>query len=290
MFSTFSSQSQPGGQSAPVVKMNPLFVLPASQSHRLFWSFGIIVLVAITAIRAYAAPVLRFPGPTSSQPLALTADGTTLLVANPDNNSVSIFDVKDDHNVLIDKVNVGKEPNGVAVLPGGGTGYSANTVAGTVSVIKLNGSASSVKKTIAVGVEPYALVLTPNGKKLYCANARGSSISVIDTNTNAVVKTISNVGPEPRGLAISNDGDDDDLDETLYVTQFLAVLDASKIDGADDAKRGRVALISTATDAVGGEVFLNPLADTGFKASGDAMARIPADTALCTKPAHIRIN
>jgi YVTN family beta-propeller protein len=151
LFSTFSSQSQPGGPSAPIVKMNPLFGLSAIGSHRLFWSFGIVVLVAITAIRGYAAPVLRFPGPTSSQPLALTADGTTLLVANPDNNSVSIFDVKDDHNVLIDKVNVGKEPNGVAVLPGGGTGYSANTVAGTVSVIKLNGSASSVKKTIAVG-------------------------------------------------------------------------------------------------------------------------------------------
>ena len=283
MFSTFSSQSQPGGPSAPIVKMNPLFGLSAIGSHRLFWSFGIVVLVAITAIRGYAAPVLRFSGPTSSQPLALTADGTTLLVANPDNNSVSIFDVKDDHNVLIDKVNVGKEPNGVAVLPGGGTGYSANTVAGTVSVIKLNGSASSVKKTIAVGVEPYALVLTPNGKKLYCANARGSSISVIDTTTNTVVKTINNVGPEPRGLAISNDGDDDDLDETLYVTQFLAVLDTSKIDGADDAKRGRVALISTGTDAVSGEVFLNPLADTGFKASGDAIARIPAGTALLYK-------
>ena len=36
----------------------------------------------------------RFAGPISSQPLALTADGESLLVVNPDNNSVTIFAVK----------------------------------------------------------------------------------------------------------------------------------------------------------------------------------------------------
>ena len=107
-------------------------------------------------------------------------------------------------------------------MPGGGIAYAANTVAGTVSVIKLNGSNSTVLKTIKVGTEPYALVLTPNGTKLYCANARSASISVINTATNTVVKTIVGVGLEPRGLAVSNDNDNSDLDETLYVTQFIS--------------------------------------------------------------------
>jgi hypothetical protein len=53
-----------------------------------------------------AAAATRFAGPTSSQPLALTADGGTLLVVNPDNNSLTIFDVKNDNNVLVDKVKV----------------------------------------------------------------------------------------------------------------------------------------------------------------------------------------
>jgi hypothetical protein len=34
-----------------------------------------------------AQTVLRFAGPTSSQPLALSADDSLLLVANPDNNT-----------------------------------------------------------------------------------------------------------------------------------------------------------------------------------------------------------
>ena len=54
---------------------------------------------------------------------------------------------------------------------------------------------------------------------------------MIDTATNAVIKTIDNVGFEPRGLAITNDGDGDDTDETVYVTQFLSLLVPGKVDG-----------------------------------------------------------
>src|SRR5207247_7702202 len=90
-----------------------------------------------------------------------------------------------------------------------------------------------------------------------------------------VVQTIQNVGSEPRGLAITNDGDGDDADETLYVTQFLSLPVPGKVDGADDAKVGHVTVISTATNSVVGQVTLNPLADTLFKATGDALARIP---------------
>jgi YVTN family beta-propeller protein len=225
-----------------------------------------------------AAAATRFAGPTSSQPLALTADGNTLLVVNPDNNTVSLFDVASDHNSLVAKIKVGKEPNGVAVLPGGGTAYVANTVTGTVSVVKLNGAASAVIKTIKAQTEPYGLALTPNGAKLYCSNARAGSVSVIDTTLNKVVKTIDNVSFEPRGVAITNDGDADDEDETVYVTQFLSTPAVGKLDGADDAKRGRVTVISTASDEISGNITLNPLKDTGFKALGDALARIPPGT------------
>src|SRR5437879_1101670 len=41
-----------------------------------------------------AQALTRFTGATSSQPLALSADDSLLLVANPDNNSVSLFDLK----------------------------------------------------------------------------------------------------------------------------------------------------------------------------------------------------
>ncbi len=224
-----------------------------------------------------AAPLTRFVGPTASQPLALSADGAFLVVANPDNNSVSFFDLRNDRNRRVAEVPVQSEPSGVAFLPNGKKAYVANTVSGTVSVIKTsiaNGVVSKPSKHIVVGTEPYGLALTPNGSKLYVANARSNSVSVIDTATDTVVKTINNVGIEPRGLAISNDGDDDDIDETVYVTQFLALPVAGKVDGADDAKAGKVTVLSAATDSVIAEATLQPIADTGFKANGDALARI----------------
>jgi YVTN family beta-propeller protein len=218
----------------------------------------------------------RFAGPTSSQPLALTANDAFLVVANPDNNSVTFFNVRNDRNRLIAEVPVQMEPNGVAFLPDGTKAYVANTVSGTVSVINTN-SRRGIKaiKHIEVGTEPYGLVLTPNGKKLYVSNSRSDSVSVIDTKTDKVIKTIPKVGFEPRGLAITNDGDDDDSDETLYVTQFLSLPVAGKVDGQDDAKKAFVTVVSTNTDTVVSNVAVNPIADTGFKALGDAIARSP---------------
>lgn len=225
-----------------------------------------------------AQAVARFSGPTSSQPLALPADDSFLAVVNPDNNTVSFFDVTADSNRRMAEVPVQSEPNGVAVLPDGSKAYVANTVSGTVSVIPLNisnGLISKPSKHIPVGTEPYGLALTPNGTKLYVSNSRSDSVSVIDTATDTVIKTITGVGPEPRGLAITNNGDAVDTDETVYVTQFLSLPVAGKVDGQDDAKAGHVTILSTATDSVIGQVTINPIVDTGFFASGDAIGRIP---------------
>ena len=216
-----------------------------------------------------------FAGPTSSQPLALDARDRLLVVANPDNDSVTLFHRTGNGWKRVDEEKVGKEPSGVAILPDGKKGYVANTVSGTVSVLRVRPQHLSVIKQIKVGTEPYGLALTPNGRRLYVTNSRSNSVSVIDTDDDEVVKTIPNVGIEPRGLAITNDGDGSDRDETVFVTQFLSLPVPGKVDGQDDAKVGKVTAISTQDDAVIGEVTLNPLADTGFKAAGDAIARIP---------------
>jgi YVTN family beta-propeller protein len=223
-------------------------------------------------------PVDRFAGPTSSQPLALSANGDFLAVANPDNDSVSFFDVRGDLNLRVATVPVQSEPNGVVFMPDGRRAYAANTVSGTVSVLDVdlaNGVAGTPTTHIPVGTEPYALALTPNGTKLYVADSRSDSISVVDTATNTVVDTVFNAGREPRGLAVTNDGDADDADEKLYVTSFLTEPIAGAPEGADNARQGEVTVVSTATDVVVGTVSINPLADTGFRAAGDALGRIP---------------
>lgn len=222
----------------------------------------------------------RFAGPTSSQPLALTADSDFLVVANTDSNSITFFDLRNDRNRKLAEVPVQLEPSSVAFMPDGSKVYVANQFSGTVTVMRTNLANGAIGRPLhlAVGKEPAALVLTPNGRKLYVANSRSNSISVIDTATDTVTKTIFGVGPEPRGLAVSNNGDASDSDETLYVTQFLSLTLAGKVDGADDAKAGHVTLVSTGSDSVVGQVAVNPIADTGFKALGDALARIaPGD-------------
>jgi len=240
------------------------------------------ILVAAGILAAPARPTAhlvngRFFGPTSSQPLALNANESLLAVANADNDSITLFGVIGTQLNPLAEVEVGKEPNGVAMLPDGSKAYAANTVSGTVSVIRINRERGifRVVDRIRVGTEPYGLALTPNGTKLYVTNARSNSVSVIDTQSDSVIRTIADVGFEPRGLAITNDDDGDDEDETVYVTQFLALPVPGKVDGQDDAKEGRVTAIATGTDAIIGEITLNPLADTGFKAAGDAIGRIP---------------
>ena len=84
------------------------------------------------------------------------------------------------------------------------------------------------------------------------------------------------MGPEPRGIAITPVTSGADSDQTVYVTNFLALPNNGAIDGADNAKVGYVTVIPVASDTVTGQVTLNPVSDTGFKAAGDALNHIAA--------------
>ena len=258
------------------------------QKRKELWSarLGVIALTFLLA-GAYAvlqqesaiaqAPVSRFAGPTSSQPIALDAAGSIMVVANPDTNSISLFEVGADRNRKIIEQSTGEEPNGVAISPDGSRVYVANTVTGTVSIFAINRLRVIWLKRVGdipVGTEPYGLALTPNGKKLYVTNSRSNTVSVIDTASSRVIKTITDVGFEPRGIAITNDNDEDDDDEIVYVTQFLSLPNGVKLDGEDDSKSGRVTVLRTSDDTVVTTVEMKPIRDTGFKAAGDAIGRI----------------
>lgn len=241
-------------------------------------AIALTLVVAALPGRLYAYQgAKRFTGATKSGPLALSADNVLLAVANPESNSVSLFDVLDDKNQKLIEVPVGKEPQGVVISPDGATVFVANTVDGTVSILKVDRAANPVAKvtdTLKVGTEPYGIAITPNGTKVYVTNARSNSVSVIDTATLKVSKTITNIGPavgsEPRGIAITNNGNESDTDETVYITHFYA-FPTAKLDGEDDAKTALVTRISTSNDTVAGQVVLKNLADTGFKATADAI-------------------
>ncbi len=225
----------------------------------------------------------RFSSPTSSTPIVVSPGDRFVWVVNPDLDTVTQLEITVTGLVERHTVNVGDEPTNLAITPDGKFVYVANTASGTVSVIRTKDH--RVVDLIRVGTEPCGLAFTPNGKKLYVANARSNDVSVIDPDENEVVRTIKDVGPEPRGLAITNDGDRKDNDEKLYVTQFLATDRLGVLIGRDDYKEGRVTVIDVGNDRVQGVVVLNPLADTGFKSNGSALERVAA-----TNPATFTVQ
>src|SRR4051812_21434968 len=131
--------------------------------HRRSWAHPLSIIVALLAIVLLGRAVTsgagtaarRFTGPTSSQPLALSADDSLLAVANPDNDTVTFFGVHDRQATRLDEVQVGQEPSGVAVLPDGSKAYAANTVSGTVSVMRIDSGRGRVRvlRHINVGTE-----------------------------------------------------------------------------------------------------------------------------------------
>ncbi len=245
-------------------------------------SFAAVGAIVAASAAFWPAPLAsqgsaaaRFSGPINSQPIALSADDSLLAVCNPDNNTVSFFDVRGDANRKLGEIAVGTEPNGVALTPDGTRAYVANTVSGTVSVISVNrGGRARVLTNIVVGTEPYGVAMTPNGTRVYVTNKNSNNVSVIDTRTNRVTATLGGVGFHPRGLAITNDGDSDDTDETVFVSNFFSTPVTNRLDGEDDSKLGFVFFFETRNNQGGRAIQLRPIADSGFKAAGDAIGKI----------------
>ncbi len=218
-----------------------------------------------------AAPQPGLPS-TQSGPLALSVNGLFLALVNPDVNTLSVL--QPSSLAKLGEVPVGRDPQAVVIHPLQDVAYVANAQDGTVSVVTL--PAGPVTATIAVGAEPLALALSPNGTRLYVAESALDRVSAIDTATNAIVGSadLSAFGSQPRALAVTNDGDGDDGDETVFAALFFASLRPGKTfleEGQDDQREGRVVALAAAGLAAlpaPNPIVLSPMAVTGFNSNG----------------------
>jgi len=216
-------------------------------------------------------------GPRQSSPIALTDDDRFLVNVNPDANTITVFDVSSDQPEKLDEIEVGRDPSSVAIAPDGNRAFIANAFDGTISVIRLkNPSNIKIIDTLPVGAEPMAVALSPNGTWLYVANSASNSLVVFDaTEPKPRFETavdLSPYGTAPHAIAITNDGDTDDADETVFVALFFGLLGAGKTsvqEGQDDQREGRVVAISAETHTpLESPVLLAPQANTGFNSNG----------------------
>lgn len=122
---------------------------------------------------------------------------------------------------------VGREPQFVAVKPGGSQLYVTNFDDDTVSVV----SGNTVVTTIPVGDGADGIAFSSNGARAYVTNFNAGTVSVIDTTTNSVIKTIA-VGANPVGLTVSPDG------TAIYVATFgsgkVTVIDTASLTVVED--------------------------------------------------------
>jgi DNA-binding beta-propeller fold protein YncE len=168
--------------------------------------------------------------------VAVTPDGSQLLVANVQNDSVSLLGLTTDRVEAeldlrpgkIDPADAGvaggEYPFGV-VITNSGKAYISSLRDREIVVVQISGTQLQFVTRIKVAGNPNKLILDTAQANLYVAEDNSDQIDVISTSSNSVVSSIPTAGPKsvisdlniyhgiiPNSLAISPDG------KTLYVT------------------------------------------------------------------------
>ncbi|HSR34906.1 MAG TPA: cytochrome D1 domain-containing protein [Anaerolineae bacterium] len=148
--------------------------------------------------------------PRHSSAIALTDAGATLLVVNPDSNTLTLVDAES-HSIVAE-LSVGIDPRTVAVDSAGRRAYVANRGSDSVSVVDL--TAPEVIAEVPVGRRPYGAVVSPDDRWLYVAEQGIDRLAIVDTATLEIAQVVP-VADRPSGLSIAGHG------HTLYVTHLL---------------------------------------------------------------------
>jgi YVTN family beta-propeller protein len=135
--------------------------------------------------------------------LALSANGSRLLVANQTAGSVSLVDVRNGR--VLDELKTGDKPAGVAIARDGRRGIVTHWYGYDVAVLALDHDRLSLVARVAVGPEPRGVALSPDGKIAYVAVGVANELVRIDVDERKVTGHLA-VGREPRGIALSPDG------------------------------------------------------------------------------------
>ncbi|MCA9840213.1 MAG: beta-propeller fold lactonase family protein, partial [Trueperaceae bacterium] len=205
--------------------------------------------------------------PSKSGSIAISGNNNYIVQVNPENDNVSIFRsaVENGTRVVTKTVDVpvGVEPSSVVIHPDDKTAFVA--VRGEAKVVKIadiSTATAAITATAAVGSEPTGIALSPSGKLLAVAEFGESRISLVDTTTMAVISSVEI--RNPRALAITNDGDNDDTDEKLIVTEFYGEVIPGTVEGQDNTRKGVVRSYALTTLAPQQKTEFLPLAVPDF--------------------------
>lgn len=217
-------------------------------------------------------------------------DDKIIVTANRDLGTVTVFEATytpDLPPTLTKKaeVAVGAEPYQVVLSPDGDRAFVV--LRKDQKLVRVDNLRSTPVKgpEVVVGSEPTGVALTPRGRTAFVANWMDGTVSEIDTDKMTVTSTIDLnaalvasgvLGPNvtarpalahPRSIAITNNKDDIETDETIFVTEYYGQWKeqlAANGSNADIAKQGLVYQIKIADKKVS-TVALPPIADIEIK-------------------------
>jgi YVTN family beta-propeller protein len=228
-------------------------------------------------------------GETRGSAIALAPDDSALVVTNRDVGTVTIMGVHYEGGVPVLMkgpeldVGAGSEPWQAVVDGCSDRAYVVLRNARKVIAINDVSTDPTLGPEVDVGSEPTGISISPNNNRVYVANWVQGTVTVIDPADMSIAGTIDlnatlaqsgligDVEPRPalahpRSVAVTNDGDDDDTDETIVVTEWFAQRIAPEGPNGADAdisKQGVVYRIPYG-ETTASIVDLPPVTDTGF--------------------------
>lgn len=166
-------------------------------------------LMVAAAVALFASSALAQVQYLSPGELALTRDGSKLLVVCERSDELRVVDVRT--SKVLRSIKVGHVPRGVTVSADGRQIFVANSWADSVSVI--DAQKLEVTRTLKVGFEPISVAVDHASTTLFTANRLSDDISVVDLKSGSDKKRLL-AGRGASYLAASTDG------RTLYSTHI----------------------------------------------------------------------
>jgi YVTN family beta-propeller protein len=141
----------------------------------------------------------------------VSPDGAWLLVANPDNGSVTVVDVA--ARKAVREIAVGDKPEGVTWIGNGP--HAVVTVYHENRLVFFNTQNGTITAKLAVPAEPYGIVANQTGTRGWVTHEYPALISEIDLRDPKLVRSLK-AGEFVRGIALAPD------EKRLYVTEFYS--------------------------------------------------------------------
>ena len=167
-------------------------------------AFGISLVPGHLISRTALNPDFAHFESSHVHPLAMTPDGSRLLVVNTPDSRLSVFDATGPSLVRIAEIPVGMEPVSVAVR-GNSEAWVVNNLSDDVSVVDL--ATLHTRATLRVGDEPSDVVFAGTPARAYVSVSQEDAVKSYDPDNLAAAPVVIPInGRMPRALARTLDG------------------------------------------------------------------------------------